>query len=240
MPNYISNTLTVTGPNPAAVITATTRKFTETEDAYKFEETGPDVSYYSDYAVKQLDPTFDPALQVYVFPDQQWLGGDGDTAVVSFESAWVAPWAGVARLSRLFPDNTLRLRSSGEMRMMPRIVLYSYKAGVETDLDPREGWTDWQKHLAAKYNAIVTSDIHRGGDKTAGTITLDGVKHEWTFIASSFGLPDGVTPGVIIPNVSLSEKEKGEVYEAVIDVLQAWPLDDEATVQDPLNEVVTA
>lgn len=178
MPNYISNTLTVTGPNPAAVIAATTRKFRVSDEEHG-ETLG--TSYYSDYAVKQLDPTFDPALQVYVFPGQQWLGGDGDTAVVSFESAWVAPWAGVARLSRLFPDNTLRLWSSGEMKG-PRCVLYEYKAGEETRLDPREARSEGRKTLAAKYNVIVTSDIHLGSDKTAGTITIDGVTHEWTFV----------------------------------------------------------
>jgi hypothetical protein len=83
--------------------------------------------------------------------------------------------------------------------------------------------------------------MHRGGDKTAGTIVIDGVKHEWTFIAAYCGAEaDGVTPGVVIPNVILTEEQQHEIYEAVVDVLQAWPLDDEASVQDPLNEVVTA
>lgn len=239
MPNYISNTLTVTGPNPAAVIAATTRKFTDSP--FKFEETGSETSYYSDYAVAQLDPTFDPTLQVWVAPDEQRLDIFEDMVAVAFDSNWVGPWVGVAALSRMFPENTLRVKSYGEMLGFPRIVLVSYKAGVETCHDPREFWSPDQMALAAKYNAIVTSDMHRGGDKTAGTIVIDGVKHEWTFIAAYCGAEaDGATPGVAIPNVILDKMQQHEIYDAVVDVLQAWPLDDEASVQDPLNEVVTA
>lgn len=219
MPNYISNTLTVTGPNPAAVIAATTTKFTETEDAYKFEETGPDVSYYSDYAVHQLDPTFDREQAIAVAPDEQTLKVTEDKVVVTFESKWVAPWAGVARLSRLFPENTLRLSSHGEFSEYVRVTLYSYKAGVETALDPREEWPSEIQELVEKYQVTVTSDKGHGDGTTGGTIVIDGVTQDWTF--SKEKLSD--IHNVAIPGVTLTEIRQNEVYQAVTAVLWTFP-----------------
>jgi hypothetical protein len=232
MPNHITNYLTVTGPNPGAVIAAVTRPFNKTIEVdwdavteVITEIVVTETAYYSDEAVASLDPTLTEDIRATVYLDEQRLEGEEDRVGVTFDSAWVAPWAGVARLSKLFPENTLRLCSFGEfISFAPGtcIALYLYKAGVETRLNPRESWSDEQKALFSKYNVVTITDRARGDASTTGTIVIDGVTRNWTFVSDGF-VRDGTETGVIIEGATLDGERKGEVYEAVVDVLQTFP-----------------
>jgi hypothetical protein len=122
-------------------------------------------------------------------------------------------------LSKLFPENTLRLSSHGEFAEYTRVALYSYKTGVETALDPREEWSPEKQALVEKYQVAVTSDKGHGDATTSGTIVIDGVTHGWTFS----GETSEDIYHVVVPGVILTEKQQHEVYRAVTYVLWTFP-----------------
>lgn len=199
MPNYMRNRLIVTGPNPAAVIEATTQKFTETDDAYKFEETGAGISYFTGYAVGRLDPTLKNSDNpTRVFPDEQKLTVTEDKVVVSFTSAWHGPAVEVQTLSKLFPDNMFRLLSWGVQDV--RLVLLAFKNGKGFYIDPREEWNNKDKTLAAKY----LIEMPTGVDSLTGTIVIDGQRRPFT-CQHGFGRGES---GVLTPEQSKEHTDK--------------------------------
>jgi hypothetical protein len=116
--------------------------------------------------------------------------------------------------------------------------LFSFVAGIITELDMREDWTPEQKVLAAKYRIRVTSDCFYGGDETRGTILFEGVERHWNWDGGVVYIRDA---DVVIHKSTWREgtSRPEEVYEAVVNELQAGPAprrpddDDDGDHDDP-------
>jgi len=218
MANIVSNKLTVTGPDAVRVLKATTARFSKNDrEGYYLDPNGPITAYFpGDVHL----PESRRKQRTVVWPEEQKAFVEGDRVVVIFDSRWSSPIWEVQELSRQFPALTFRLLGWDSTSAIG--WLFSFVAGIITELDMREEWTPEQKALAAKYRIRVTSDRFYGGDETRGTILFEGVERHWNWDRGVVYIRDA---DVIIHKSTWREgtSRPEEVYEAVVNELQAGP-----------------